>query len=419
MILNDTILDYICKLLVGSRDSKLNYLNDNSLPKIKKNIEEVLPPSEYKEITKKFKTLREKSKYNLIKLVLEQYQKTSTISNIIKKFLDKDYKRVEKIVELINRELKKEGISIYKDYEYNTWEVDASLSLSEDTRNYIADVILNKIIYKKSNEFAERFFKSIGSKKYQISDFQDKIIEYVHAQVDESNDSANMSLVIRKMLDLRFLDKDEQKRAILSLKKLLKNDGYFLESKGASFEVIPLDGELSHRNKEDVYLTMEYICDRFKESVENDLWRNIYLDEKMTQAKNETKVQPLFKTIASIYCLQKDLDITAEALTPRGPVDFKFSRGFKKISLVEIKMSYYKKLAHTIKVQIPKYMSTSASDKCILLVIDVSDGSFMIGEKPKLDKLIEASPYKIKLVVVNASPRGKESGSKAESFDED
>ena len=48
--------------------------------------------------------------------------------------------------------------------------------------------------------------------------------------------------------------------------------------------------------------------------------------------KRESAAQLVFFGIASSYCAANDLDITPEANSGRGPVDFKFSKGVYKNS---------------------------------------------------------------------------------------
>jgi hypothetical protein len=58
----------------------------------------------------------------------------------------------------------------------------------------------------------------------------------------------------------------------------------------------------------------------------------------------EKAAQRLFFAIAYAYCKANNLDVTPEADTGNGPVDFKVSLGFTGRVLVEIKLSTNTKL---------------------------------------------------------------------------
>ena len=58
----------------------------------------------------------------------------------------------------------------------------------------------------------------------------------------------------------------------------------------------------------------------------------------------EKAAQRLFFAVAYAYCKANNLDVTPEAETGNGPVDFKVSQGFRGRVLVEIKLSTNGKL---------------------------------------------------------------------------
>ena len=77
---------------------------------------------------------------------------------------------------------------------------------------------------------------------------------------------------------------------------------------------------------------------QFQDFIENKgIWKELWSDEKKPRC--EKAAQRLFFVIACSYCKANNLDVTPEADTGNGPVDFKFSFGFNTRIVVEIKLS--------------------------------------------------------------------------------
>lgn len=85
----------------------------------------------------------------------------------------------------------------------------------------------------------------------------------------------------------------------------------------------------------------------------------------------EKSAQRLFFAVAHSYCKANNLDITPEADTGNGPVDFKFSKGFNGRALVEIKLSTNTKLVKGYTRQLETYKTAEETTKGFYLVLDV------------------------------------------------
>lgn len=85
----------------------------------------------------------------------------------------------------------------------------------------------------------------------------------------------------------------------------------------------------------------------------------------------ERSAQHLFFAIAYAYCKANDIDVTPEADTGNGIVDFKFSTGFKERVLVEIKLSRNPRLIHGYETQIERYQKAEQTGPGFFLVVDV------------------------------------------------
>jgi hypothetical protein len=95
----------------------------------------------------------------------------------------------------------------------------------------------------------------------------------------------------------------------------------------------------------------------------------------------EKAAQRLFFAIAYAYCKANNVDITPEADTGNGPVDFKMSNGFAGRALVEIKLSTNSKLDAGYTNQLEKYKDAEEATKGYYIVINVG---FL---KKKMDRL--------------------------------
>jgi len=100
---------------------------------------------------------------------------------------------------------------------------------------------------------------------------------------------------------------------------------------------------------------------------ERDLWKEMWLEAKH---RNEKTAQRLFFAVASSYCRANGLDVTSEADTGNGPVDFKFVTGGPQKLLVEIKLSSGT-VEHGYTTQLPTYMAAEKADDGIFMVLDV------------------------------------------------
>lgn len=124
------------------------------------------------------------------------------------------------------------------------------------------------------------------------------------------------------------------------------------------------------------------IIEQFKTLVENKgIWKALWNNGV---PRNEKNAQMVFFAIADTYCKLNNLDVTPEADTGSGPVDFKFSVGYKVRILVEIKLSNNPHLLHGYTKQLEVYKEAEVPVSAYYLVIDVGG----MGNKDK--RLFEA-----------------------------
>jgi hypothetical protein len=98
------------------------------------------------------------------------------------------------------------------------------------------------------------------------------------------------------------------------------------------------------------------LIDRFQHAVEDtDLWRALWNDD-LTRPRVEKVVQAIAGSMWTEMCKSANIDITREANAGRGPVDFKFSAGWRRRALLEVKLLSSSKLRQGAAAQLPQYM---------------------------------------------------------------
>lgn len=165
---------------------------------------------------------------------------------------------------------------------------------------------------------------------------------------------------------------------------------------------------------EEIWKVVEAIVEQFRHLIEDrDLWRLLWHKDT---ARKECAAQMLFFVVASSYCRANNLDLTPEAETGRGPVDFKISSGYDGRYLVEIKLSTNSKIFQGYATQLELYKKGEGLTKGLYLVVDVGK----MGQKDQklLDmksKAAETGDAVSEILFVDAKPRP--SASKTEQED--
>lgn len=124
---------------------------------------------------------------------------------------------------------------------------------------------------------------------------------------------------------------------------------------------------------EGVVSVVDQILKQFKFLIEERrLSEDLFHEEK---PRPEKAAQRLFFAIAYSYCKANGLDLTPEADTGAGPVDFKVASGFEGRVLVEVKLSTNKKLVPGYTKQLAAYKTAEETQQGYYLVINVG-GNF-------------------------------------------
>jgi hypothetical protein len=120
---------------------------------------------------------------------------------------------------------------------------------------------------------------------------------------------------------------------------------------------------------DEVATVVEQIIEGFRFLIEERrLSEELYAGQKV---RPEKSAQRLFFVAAYAFCKANNLDITPEAETGNGPVDFKVSFGFQGRVLVEIKLSTNTKLVAGYSRQLEAYKGAEETTRGFYVVLDV------------------------------------------------
>jgi hypothetical protein len=156
------------------------------------------------------------------------------------------------------------------------------------------------------------------------------------------------------------------------------------------------------------------LCDEFVWATEQrEGWRLLWNSDGTQRA--ESAVQQLFHVAMLGYCKANDIDLSPESAAGRGPVDFKFSKGWKRRALVEVKLTNNSHFWHGLNTQTPIYMKAEGIRCGYFMAIQYTDKDFtrqrMDRVRTKAADVSAECGYAIRPVFVDA--RVKKSASQA------
>ena len=128
---------------------------------------------------------------------------------------------------------------------------------------------------------------------------------------------------------------------------------------------------------DDVHKLATKIVEHYQELVENKgLWKELWYGN---DPRPEKSAQRIFFAVADAYCRANNIDISPEADSGVGPVDFKVSAGYDNRVLVELKLSTNPKMVQGYERQLAAYKKAEGTSRAIYLVVDVG----AMGNKDK------------------------------------
>jgi hypothetical protein len=122
----------------------------------------------------------------------------------------------------------------------------------------------------------------------------------------------------------------------------------------------------SPSSQEGFFAIIEQVIRQYRLFVEEQGgWRLLW--NSNGDEKPESAAQLLFRGIAQHYCRANDISLDAEVNLGRGPVDFKFSNGYRRRAHLELKKLHNGMFWNGLEQQLPSYMRSD----------DVVDGWFL------------------------------------------
>ncbi len=132
------------------------------------------------------------------------------------------------------------------------------------------------------------------------------------------------------------------------------------------------------------------LVDRFTHAVEHsDLWRVLWNDD-LTKPRKEKIVQAVAGQMWALLCERANVDISREANMGRGPVDFKFSAGWRRRALIEVKLMSNRKLRQGAEAQLPEYLKSERISCAYYVCIGFTDNELSDGRKTLVRETCEA-----------------------------
>lgn len=175
--------------------------------------------------------------------------------------------------------------------------------------------------------------------------------------------------------------------------------------------------DLAQPKAEDEFMEwVKGLANEFKAAVEDtDLWKALW-NENLTKHRDEKIVQAIAGSMWVQQCKAANVDISKEPNMGRGPVDFKFSAGWTKRALIEVKFIGSTKFFQGAEKQLPQYLKTEKITGGYYLCVGFTDNDF---SKERLDRvrdtceaLSDQKGVKMEPVFVDARNDNKPSASK-------
>lgn len=141
-------------------------------------------------------------------------------------------------------------------------------------------------------------------------------------------------------------------------------------------------------------------------------WRLLWNDNG--KEKPESAAQLLFRGISEHYCQAANVVIDREVELGRGPVDFKFSQGYARRALLEVKKVHNGKYWHGLEEQLPSYLCSDKVSKGWFLAIQYRTNPSSLDRIRKLPQRVDElesrlTGVQLRSFVVDALPKASAS----------
>lgn len=166
---------------------------------------------------------------------------------------------------------------------------------------------------------------------------------------------------------------------------------------------------LPAQTREEFLDTIGKIIANYRLFVEEQGGWYLLWDAGSKKEKPEHAAQLLFRGVAQSYCRANDISLDSEVNLGRGPVDFKFSKGYARRAHLEVKKLHNGKFWNGLEVQLPSYMKSDEVSDGWLLALQYNDGRASLERAKELpiriDRVRQRDQINLNYGLVDARPK--------------
>lgn len=194
---------------------------------------------------------------------------------------------------------------------------------------------------------------------------------------------------VREIINAYILKREQEKATPYDLKNDPNLIYFFKELVERVLRELPTQ-EVTEKTKTSLKEFVEKVIEQFKGVIEKrENYRLLFNDDGSTRGERASRI--LFWGIADTMCkgINGKINLSSEGQTGRGPVDFKFSEGYLKKILVEIKLAKSGALYSGMESQLTTYLESDETDIGYYVVIKLlgADNTKVIRLKDRHKKL--------------------------------
>lgn len=299
---------------------------------------------------------------------------------------------------------------ITKEFGFSSYKFDSVYDLPYFYKPYKGGTKVTPIIFVPTE-----IIRNLPIAEYRDGHFFNDYNDEIRRRISMDIGLAMRDMADKKLLKQKLLSHPHVMTKMASIYRELKGKAYdfdyddnFIYASAIIEELIgqePMPLTATEDSIESVLYIARQICLQFKRMIEDN--RMSYLLYYKGQFKGEKTVQRLFILMADAYCRISNIDLSPEDDYGVGPVDFKFSSGYSRKVLLEIKLAKSSQLMHGLNVQLPAYLKAESTYKGIYMVVmtEHNDEQIVNSFWEKVDKNALPKSLLDNIVIIDARPK--------------